>query len=96
MKLMSAVTTGITVLLVIVTIISTWWTILGIPVAIVLVIVRAIEKEKTQKVRYKKFILFSLTGIPSLIACFVLYFILSFLLALFGVHLKNFQLPTIQ
>ena len=92
---MSAIATAIAAILVITTMISTWWTWLGIPAAIVFAIIRAKKKDKEQKKRYKKFILISLGGIPVLILSFVLYFVLTVALSFFGISLISNPIPKI-
>ena len=79
----------ITFIIILAAIISVPWTLFGVLAAIVFAIIRANKKDKEQKKKYKKFILISLGGIPTLIVAFLCYFVVSFILSLLGISLRN-------
>jgi hypothetical protein len=58
---------------------SLLWAIPGIPVAIVMAIKKSKQKNLAQKRKYTERIILSLAGIPILILCIILYFILNIL-----------------
>ena len=82
----------VTFILVIATMVGMFWTFVGLPVGLVLFILKANKKNKLSQ---KKLLLITFGGFGLLVGSFVLFFLLSLILGLFGVSLTQLSLPKI-
>lgn len=90
MELLFSILSGV---LVFVVIVSLFWTIIGIPVGIILLILKHANKFHGSK---KKLFWWCFGGIISLIAAFVLFFIVSVIQGFLGISVATLPLPNLQ
>jgi hypothetical protein len=90
---MQQIFTILTGVLVFLAMISLFWTIVGVPVGIILFIVNHFKKTIKNK---KKVFWMCFGGLIALIAVFILFFIVSLIQGFFGISPSHMQLPQIQ
>lgn len=80
-----AILTVIRFLLAVITVVSFFWTILGIPVGTILLLIYLLKKNRKKNKTLLRWILVSFSGFPSLVLLFILWALLQLTLAIFGV-----------
>jgi hypothetical protein len=83
MELLVSIFSGVIVVL---SLIFFIWTIIGLPIGVVLVIIYLNSKEVEKKSRYKKWIKLCFRGILGLVIIFILWFIFQLILTLLGIN----------
>lgn len=76
--------------------ISVFWSMIGVPVGIVIALLKLLKLEGLKNLRWKKILLFCFGGVGLLIGAFIIFFIINVIAGMFGFQASTLSLPRVQ